>query len=246
MPTIHKKILKKYFEEIVSGKKKFELRIADFSVSEGDVLVLEEWDRNKKEYTGRKIEVVATYILKTKDLDFFFPDNVQKHGFQVIQFEIKEQNKEPEFKPQKGQVDYTHIRYAPVINCVLRNNNKILIVQRSSHMRLYPGFWNGISGFLDDQRSIEEKVYDELREELGIHSSDITTIYRGSVFDQEESAYNKTWIVHPVLVDVKTDKIKLDWEAQNYKWIQVEEIRKFDLLPGFDQVLKVLLNKNSS
>ena len=35
-------------------------------MNEGDTLILEEWDKDKKEYTGRKIEVVATYILKTK------------------------------------------------------------------------------------------------------------------------------------------------------------------------------------
>ena len=107
-------------------------------------------------------------------------------------------------------------------------------------MRLYPGFWNGISGFLDDARSIEEKVKDELREELGIKSSDIIAIHHGQVFDQEEKKYKKTWIVHPILIDVETDKIKLDWESQKYKWIEVNDAKKFDLLPGFDKVLESL------
>ncbi|MDP3724066.1 MAG: NUDIX domain-containing protein [bacterium] len=154
--------------------------------------------------------------------------------------EYFEKAMEPTFKPKDGQVDYTNIRYAPVINCVLRNNDKILIVQRNSRMRFYPNFWNGISGFLDDGRNIEEKVKDELREELGIEAKDIISIHRGSIFDQEEEKYNKTWIVHPVLVDVKTDKVKLDWEAQNYKWIKVGDAKIFDLLPGFDKVLASL------
>jgi len=147
---------------------------------------------------------------------------------------------ETTFKPKDGQVDFTNIRYAPVINCVVRHNDKILIVQRNSKMRLYPNFWNGISGFLDDGRRIEEKVKDELREELGIEANDIVSIHRGPVFDQEEEKYNKTWIVHPILVDVKVDKIKLDWEAQNHKWIKVEDAKTFDLLPGFDRVLASL------
>ena len=143
----------------------------------------------------------------------------------------------PTFKPKDGQVDYTHIRYAPVINCVVRHNDKILIVQRSTKMNLYPNFWNGISGFLDDKKSIEQKVKDELREEAGLKESDIIAIHRGPIFNQEEEKYHKTWIVHPILVDVKTDKIKLDWEAQSYRWIKAEEAKNFDLLPGFDQVL---------
>lgn len=122
----------------------------------------------------------------------------------------------------------------------MRYDGKILIVQRSPTMRLYPNFWNGISGFLDDTRNIEEKVRDELREELGIEESNILSIHRGLVFDQEEEKYSKTWIVHPVLVDIKTEKIKLDWEAQNYKWINVEDAKTFDLLPGFDKVLASL------
>ena len=89
MATIHKKVLPQYFEQIISGKKKLELRLADFEINEGDTLILEEWDKDKKEYTGRKVEVVATYILKTKGLDFWPPEDVEKYGFQIIQFEQK-------------------------------------------------------------------------------------------------------------------------------------------------------------
>lgn len=89
MSTIHKKILKEYFELIISGKKKLELRLADFEVNEGDTLILQEWDKDKKEYTGRKVEVVATYILKTKGQAFWPQEDVEKYGFQIIQFERK-------------------------------------------------------------------------------------------------------------------------------------------------------------
>ena len=147
------------------------------------------------------------------------------------------------FIAKKGQVDYTNIRYAPVINCVVRHDNLILIVQRNSKMNLYPNFWNGISGFLDDNKSIEEKVREELEEELGIKNEDIISIQHGQIFDQEEKKYNKTWIVHPILVDVKTDEIKLDWEAQNYKWIKIKKAKEFNLLPGFDKVLESLFSQ---
>ncbi len=89
MAEIRKKIWKEYFEQIISGKKKFELRLADFEINEGDTLILEEWDKDKKEYTGRKIEVVANYVLKTKGLDFWPPEEVEKYGYQIIQFELK-------------------------------------------------------------------------------------------------------------------------------------------------------------
>lgn len=90
MATIHKKVWREYFEKIISGKKKLELRLADFEVQEGDTLVLEEWDNTEKKYTGRSTEVTATYILKTKGQTFWTPEEVEKYGFQIIQFEPKE------------------------------------------------------------------------------------------------------------------------------------------------------------
>jgi ASC-1-like (ASCH) protein len=89
MATIRKKVWKEYFEKIVSGKKKLELRLADFDVNEGDILILDEWDKDKKEYTGRSVTVTVTYILKTKGQTFWSQEDVDKYGFQVIQFEMK-------------------------------------------------------------------------------------------------------------------------------------------------------------
>jgi ASC-1-like (ASCH) protein len=89
MATIHKKVWKEYFEKILAGEKKFELRLADFEINEGDTLVLEEWDNKKQKYTGRKIETNATYIIKTKDLPFWTGEEIKKYGYQVIQFDIK-------------------------------------------------------------------------------------------------------------------------------------------------------------
>ena len=144
------------------------------------------------------------------------------------------------FKPKPGQVDYTNIRWAPVINCVLKYKNKVLLLQRSETLNFYPGFWNGVSGFLDDNKSLEEKVVEELKEELGLKKSEIKNMKSGEVFDQDEPKYTKTWIVHPVLVEVKTEKIKLDWESRNCKWVSFKEAVMMKLLPGFDKVLEKL------
>lgn len=148
-------------------------------------------------------------------------------------------NKLP-FKPKAGQIDYTHARWAPVINCAVTYKHKILVVQRSKKLNFYPGYWNGISGFLDDHHSLEQKVKDEVREELGLSSRHVTHIKLGEIFHQEAPKYKKTWIVHPVLVGVDTVQIKLDWEAENYTWATLQEIKKLKLLPGFDEVLRRL------
>ncbi|MEM4270557.1 MAG: NUDIX domain-containing protein [Candidatus Pacearchaeota archaeon] len=113
-----------------------------------------------------------------------------------------------------------------------------MIVRRSGKLNFYPNYWNGISGFLDDRRSLQKKIEDEIKEETGISKKEIFSIRLGNIFHQKDKRYKKTWIVHPVLVKIKIDKIKFDWETQDYKWIKVNEIRKFKLLPGFEKVIR--------
>jgi hypothetical protein len=61
--------------------------VADFDVKEGDVLILEEWNPETKEYTGRKIEKKVGYVLKFKLDDFGQKKDIEEKGLQVIQFE---------------------------------------------------------------------------------------------------------------------------------------------------------------
>lgn len=82
---IEKKIDKEYFEKILSGEKKFELRLADWKCCEGDILVLREVDDGRK-YTGREIEKEVAYIIETKDFNCFTKDEIEKYGFQIISF----------------------------------------------------------------------------------------------------------------------------------------------------------------
>jgi ASC-1-like (ASCH) protein len=86
MAIVKKKVPPEYFELISSGKKRFELRLNDFDIREGDTLVLEEYDPETKEYSGRKIEKVADYVLQF-DLDLFKQkEEIIGKGLVVIQF----------------------------------------------------------------------------------------------------------------------------------------------------------------
>lgn len=83
---IEKKTWPEYFQKIADGDKTFELRLADWECSPGDVLVLREWDPKNKAYTGRVLEKTVTYVTKTKDMKFFPDADVERYGFQVIAF----------------------------------------------------------------------------------------------------------------------------------------------------------------
>lgn len=139
---------------------------------------------------------------------------------------------QPKFIPKPGQTDYTNIRYAPTVNIVVTFNGKIFCVKRSAEMRLYPNYWDWVCGFLDDSKSIEEKVYEELREELGLGRANIEGLTRGEPWIDEAPQYHKTWLIVPVLGKVKTDRFKLNWEAQDSGWFMPKELKNLDLVPG--------------
>lgn len=146
----------------------------------------------------------------------------------------------PEFSPRPEQVDYTNIRWVPVINCIVTHKDRILLVQRSKDLNFYPGYWNGISGFLDDNCSLEEKAREELAEELGLSADTIVSVLPGDIFEQEAPEYKKTWIVHPALVKVNTDRVTVNWEAEAYRWLTLRETENLNLLPGVRVVLQKL------
>ena len=80
MATVKYKIWPEYFEAVASGKKKYELRLSDREVGEGDTLLLEEWDPTTKAYTGRTIEKKVTYVgrFKMDELPYWPKEDVLK------------------------------------------------------------------------------------------------------------------------------------------------------------------------
>ena len=88
MSVIKKKVWPEYFKALAEGKKKYELRLNDFDVKEGDVLLLQEWDPKNKEYTGKSMEKKVTYVGKFYTNKLFWPkEEIEKRGLQIISLE---------------------------------------------------------------------------------------------------------------------------------------------------------------
>jgi len=84
MKEIRKKAYQPYFDEVLNGTKTFDVRVADFDCQPGDVLILEEIDNETRKSTGREIRKRVGYVLKTKDVTFYDPTDIAKHGYQVM------------------------------------------------------------------------------------------------------------------------------------------------------------------
>lgn len=61
---IHKlKTWPKYFWEVAQGSKTCEVRKNDRNYQTGDILILQEYDPDKQEYTGNEITVRVTHVI---------------------------------------------------------------------------------------------------------------------------------------------------------------------------------------
>ncbi len=88
MAIIKKKSWPEEFEAVASGKKKYDLRLNDFEINEGDTLVLEEWDPKTKEYTGRSVEKKVSYVKKFTLDNLYWPrEEIEAKGIQIISLE---------------------------------------------------------------------------------------------------------------------------------------------------------------
>lgn len=79
MTVIPLKILPVYFPEVCAGRKRAELRKDDRGFRVGDNLMLREW--TGKEYTGRRVIVRVTHILRNA------PEYGLQDGFCILSIE---------------------------------------------------------------------------------------------------------------------------------------------------------------
>ncbi len=90
MQRIEKKIWPEFFDAVASGKQKHQLRLNDFAIEPGDLLVLREWDPETKSYTGRELERLVTHIHRYTHEDmlrFHTQEEIVEKGLQIISLE---------------------------------------------------------------------------------------------------------------------------------------------------------------
>ena len=134
-----------------------------------------------------------------------------------------------------GRINYSNSNKAPVLNILVKHEDKILLLKRSDKVRAYQGLWNCVGGYLDEIRPIKEKVLEELTEELKITEPMIKDIKFGEHYEFDDKTIQKTWIIQPVLVELKAKpKITLDWEHTDFKWIEKDDLKEFNHVPGLD------------
>ena len=105
------------------------------------------------------------------------------------------------------------------VNGILVYNNKILVIKRTPEDG---GFWQTVTGTLEDGESLRSTLEREIEEEVGISKKHIKQIsdvvYK---FNWDKNGWCQTDFVFVVLVD--TDKVVLSHEHIDYAWLDPEE-----------------------
>lgn len=156
--------------------------------------------------------------------------------------EVIEQFSEKLPKFPDGRIDYSNSDIAPVITVFVKVDDELLLLKRSDKVRTYKGEWNTVAGYLDEIRPVKEKVLEELKEEVGINRELIFKVSIKDYYEFKDTKIDKTWIITPVLVELKEKpEIKLDWEHSEYKWVKEEELERFNIVADLKNTFKKAL-----
>jgi 8-oxo-dGTP diphosphatase len=141
-----------------------------------------------------------------------------------------------------GRINYSTSKRAPVITCFVMYNGKLLLLKRSDKVSTYKGKWSVVAGYIDEDVDLKEKALSEVNEELGIRKEDAEPIKMGEFHEVIDDTIKKTWLIYPFLLKLKkAPKIVIDFEHTEFKWINPEDIGKYDVDIGLDVTLKKVL-----
>ena len=124
-----------------------------------------------------------------------------------------------------------------VVGGFIMHKGKILLLKRSpSHS--HGNEWGVVSGFIEKGETSYQATLREIFEEVSIEPKELKLIKEASIIKIQEE--DTLWIVHPFLFETNSDKIKLEKEHEEYRWISPEEIYKFDFVIGLDKDMRAL------
>ena len=123
-----------------------------------------------------------------------------------------------------------------VVTCFLESDGEILILRRSELVGSYQGRWAGVSGYIE--KTADEQTLTEIAEEVGLSPEEVTLVRKGKPLIIKDERLGVKWVVHPYLFHVKDrEKIRIDWEHNETRWIRPEDIVSYETVPKLKETL---------
>jgi 8-oxo-dGTP pyrophosphatase MutT (NUDIX family) len=132
-----------------------------------------------------------------------------------------------------------------VVTCLLTDNDdNLLILKRSDKVKTYKGLWGGVAGYVEENEEPEDTAFKEIKEEINLEKEDVYLVKKGEtiVFTDFYEGEKYDWEVISFLFKTeKKDKLQIDWEHSEYRWIAPPDIGKYDTVPHLKRVVNELL-----
>ncbi|PSO43719.1 hypothetical protein BRC20_00425 [Candidatus Saccharibacteria bacterium QS_8_54_8] len=141
-----------------------------------------------------------------------------------------------------GRIDYSDADSALALGIIVLNGDKLLLVKRSREVGFYPGKWNWVSGFIDEQKPLRAFVEQELYEETGISRQYSRELFFASPVTVTDDGLGKTWFIYPAVVVLASEVApELDWEAEGYAWVIPAQLSSYETVPGVTDSIRAAL-----
>lgn len=130
-----------------------------------------------------------------------------------------------------------------IVTSFIKNDDKILILQRSDKVKSMKCLWAGVSGIIEKHDNTPlDRAKTEIREETGINENEIELLKSIEQIKIESAQYkNHEWNIFAFLFKTKNPKVKLNWENSDYNWIKPSEIKNYETVPELEKILFSLL-----
>jgi 8-oxo-dGTP pyrophosphatase MutT (NUDIX family) len=105
--------------------------------------------------------------------------------------------------------------------------------------------WGGVAGYIEELEDPYNTAVKEIQEEAGISLDALELIWKGDPIELSDTYGGKRydWIVYPFLFRIRSKElVRLDWEHDEYRWVSFSEVKKFDTVPGLDEVVTKILS----
>ena len=125
-----------------------------------------------------------------------------------------------------------------VVTVFLEHDRKILLLRRSQKASTMKGLWAGISGYIENNDALTQALK-EIEEETGLSNKKLNLLHVGQPLEVVEFDNPDTvWVVHPYLFHSNTSLIRIDWEHDEVRWINPNEIKSYETVPKLKEALR--------
>ena len=127
-----------------------------------------------------------------------------------------------------------------VVTVFLEHDRKILLLRRSQKASTMKGLWAGISGYIENNDALTQALK-EIEEETGLSNKKLNLLHVGQPLEVVENNNPDTaWVVHPYLFHSNTSLIRIDWEHDELRWINPNEIQSYETVPKLKEALRTV------